>query len=133
MPKFVIEREIPGAGKLTPEQLQAVSQKSCGVLKSMGPQIQWLQSYVTDGDNGYGTMAEAMEKLAATQPGFLGIESAREGLGITVSYWESLEAIAAWKANATHLVAQQRGRDTWYEEFKVRICRVERDYAFDRA
>ena len=48
MPKFVIEREIPGAGKLTPEQLQAVSQKSCGVLKSMGPQIQWLQSYVTD-------------------------------------------------------------------------------------
>jgi hypothetical protein len=48
MPKFVIEREIPGAGELTPDQLQAVSQKSCGVLKSMGPQIQWLQSYVTD-------------------------------------------------------------------------------------
>jgi len=48
MPKFVIEREIPGAGELTPEQLQAISQKSCGVLKSMGPQIQWLQSYVTD-------------------------------------------------------------------------------------
>jgi len=86
----------------------------------------------TDGDNGYGKMAEAMEKLAATQKGFLGIESARDGLGITVSYWESLEAIAVWKANATHLVAQLRGRDTWYEEFKVRICRVERDYAFDR-
>ena len=48
MPKFVIEREIPGAGKLTPEQLQAISQKSCGVLKSMGPHIQWLQSFVTD-------------------------------------------------------------------------------------
>jgi heme-degrading monooxygenase HmoA len=86
----------------------------------------------TTGDNGYGKMAEAMEKLAATQPGFLGIESARDGLGITVSYWENLEAIAAWKANATHLVAQQHGRDTWYEEFKVRICRVERDYAFAR-
>jgi heme-degrading monooxygenase HmoA len=86
----------------------------------------------TAGDNGYGKMAEAMEKLAATQTGFLGIESSREGLGITVSYWESLGAIAAWKANATHLVAQQRGRDTWYEEFKVRICRVERDYAFPR-
>jgi heme-degrading monooxygenase HmoA len=86
----------------------------------------------TAGDKGYGKMAEAMESLAATQPGFLGIESARDGLGITVSYWESLEAIAAWKANATHLVAQQRGRDTWYEEFKVRICRVERDYAFAR-
>ena len=86
----------------------------------------------TAGDKGYGKMAEVMEKLAATQPGFLGIESARDGLGITVSYWESLEAIAAWKANATHLVAQQRGRDAWYEEFKVRICRVERDYAFAR-
>jgi heme-degrading monooxygenase HmoA len=91
----------------------------------------------TAGDNGYGKMAEAMEKLAATQKGFLGIESVRDelgrdGLGITVSYWESLEAIAAWKENATHLVAQQRGRETWYEGFKVRICRVERDYAFDR-
>jgi hypothetical protein len=48
MPKFVIEREIPGAGKLTPEQLQGVADKSCGVLKAMGPQIQWVQSYVTD-------------------------------------------------------------------------------------
>jgi len=48
MPKYVIEREIPGAGKLTPEQLQGISQKSCGVLKSLGPQIQWVESYVTD-------------------------------------------------------------------------------------
>ena len=48
MPKFVIEREIPGAGKLSPQELQAVSQKSCGVLRNMGPQIQWLHSYVTD-------------------------------------------------------------------------------------
>lgn len=48
MPKFVIEREIPGAGKLTPEQLKGISQTSCGVLKSMGPEIQWIQSYVTD-------------------------------------------------------------------------------------
>lgn len=48
MPKYVIEREIPGAGKLTPQELQAISQKSCGVLKGMGPQIQWVQSYVTD-------------------------------------------------------------------------------------
>ncbi|MGA9061324.1 MAG: antibiotic biosynthesis monooxygenase [Terracidiphilus sp.] len=86
----------------------------------------------TDGDLGYGAMAEAMEKLAATQPGFLGIESARDGLGITVSYWDSLEAFAAWKQNARHLVAQQMGRDVWYEEFKVRICRVERDYDFHR-
>ena len=87
----------------------------------------------TQGDNGYARMAEAMEKLAAMQPGFLGIESARDGLGITVSYWSSLDAIARWQADAWHLVAQQRGRDTWYQEFKVRICRVERDYAFNRA
>lgn len=87
----------------------------------------------TEGDNGYGKMAEAMEKLAATQPGYLGIESARDGLGITVSYWESLESIAAWKQKAQHLVAQERGRERWYEEFKVRICRVEREYDFRRA
>lgn len=87
----------------------------------------------TDGDNGYEKMSNAMVQLAAQQPGFLGVESARDGLGITVSYWESLEAIAAWKQNTAHLVAQQRGRDTWYETFKVRICRVERDYAFARA
>src|SRR5438874_10043841 len=48
MPKYVIEREIPGAGKLSAEQLQAISQKSCGVLKDLGPQIQWVESYVTD-------------------------------------------------------------------------------------
>jgi heme-degrading monooxygenase HmoA len=82
----------------------------------------------TEGDNGYPAMAEAMAALAARQPGYLGIESAREGLGITVSYWDSLESIAAWKQNSAHLVAQQRGRDVWYEQFKVRICRVERDY-----
>ena len=86
----------------------------------------------TGGDNGYAKMAEAMEMLAAAQPGFLGIESAHDSLGITVSYWDSMESIAAWKQNARHLVAQQRGRDTWYEAFKVRVCRVERDYAFHK-
>src|SRR5262252_7652387 len=48
MPKYIIEREIPGAGKLSPQELQAISQKSCGVLRQMGPQIQWVQSYVVD-------------------------------------------------------------------------------------
>ena len=86
----------------------------------------------TDGDKGYGAMAGAMVELAAKQPGFLGIESAREGLGITVSYWENLEAIAAWKQVAAHLAAQRLGRETWYEAFKVRICLVERDYDFLR-
>src|SRR5580700_4117034 len=87
----------------------------------------------TPGDAGYAAMADAMVALAARQPGFLGIESAREELGITVSYWESLEAIAEWKQNSAHLVAQQRGRDLWYQGFKVRICRVERDYDFQNA
>jgi heme-degrading monooxygenase HmoA len=83
-------------------------------------------------DSGYAAMADAMFSLAAQQPGFLGVESAREGLGITVSYWESLEAIAAWKRNSDHMVAQQRGLALWYSAFKVRICRVERDYDFHK-
>jgi heme-degrading monooxygenase HmoA len=86
----------------------------------------------TEGDNGYGEMAEAMVNLASQQPGFLGIESAREDLGITVSYWESLEAISAWKQVYDHLTAQRRGRADWYQTYKVRICRVERDYSFEK-
>jgi heme-degrading monooxygenase HmoA len=84
----------------------------------------------TEGDHGYGDMAVEMEELAKQQPGYLGIESARQGLSITVSYWESLEAIKNWKANARHLFAQQQGREKWYEQYKTRICRVERDYEF---
>ncbi|MCZ2406076.1 MAG: antibiotic biosynthesis monooxygenase [Burkholderiales bacterium] len=82
----------------------------------------------TDGDNGYGAMAARMVELAAQQPGFLGAESAREGLGITVSYWADLESIAAWKQNAEHLEAQRLGREQWYAGFRLRIARVERDY-----
>ena len=85
------------------------------------------------GDNsGYDAMSDAMVSLAAQQPGFLGMESAHGSLGITVSYWDSLDAIAAWKQNSAHLVAQQRGREVWYQEFKTRICRVERDYAYNK-
>lgn len=86
----------------------------------------------TSGDNGYQQMAQAMFDLATKQPGFLGFESARDGLGITVSYWDSVKAIAAWQCNAIHLVAQERGRTEWYNAYKVRVCRVERDYAFER-
>lgn len=86
----------------------------------------------TDGDNGYAEMAEEMVKLASTQPGFLGIESVRDGLGITVSYWESLEAIQNWKQNERHLIAQRRGKSDWYLRYKTRICKVERDYEFEK-
>ena len=79
-------------------------------------------------DGGYGDTAHRMIELAAEQPGFLGVESAREELGITVSYWDSLEAIAAWKRNSEHLTAQKRGRGEWYAAFYLRICKVERDY-----
>jgi heme-degrading monooxygenase HmoA len=86
----------------------------------------------TEDNSGYDAMSDAMVSLAALQPGFLGIESARDSIGITVSYWDSLEAIAAWKQNSAHLVAQQRGRDLWYQAFKTRICLVERDYAYNK-
>jgi len=88
----------------------------------------------TEGDNGYGGMADEMERLASARPGFLGIESVRDasGAGITISYWESLEAIAEWKGDAAHRVAQERGRREWYEGYEVKICKVEREYSFSR-
>lgn len=85
----------------------------------------------TEGDNGYGAMAAAMEALAASQPGYLGMESARDGLGLTVSYWRDLESIAAWKRVADHVAAQRLGRERWYAAYRVRIARVEREYGFD--
>ena len=84
----------------------------------------------TDALEGYSELAEHMEVLAKQQPGFLGMESARNGLGITVSYWESLDAIKSWKLQSDHLVAQQKGRSDFYNWYKVRICKVERDYEF---
>ena len=73
-----------------------------------------FSSLRTEGDDGYGQMAQEMEELAQQQPGFLGVESARDGLGITVSYWESLEAIANWKENMDHRQAQRNGIKKWY-------------------
>ncbi len=84
----------------------------------------------TEEDNGYAEMATQMVNLASNQSGFLGIESAREGVGITVSYWTDLESINAWKQNSEHLIAQQKGKELWYKQFKTRICKVERDYGF---
>jgi heme-degrading monooxygenase HmoA len=83
----------------------------------------------TEGDNGYAEMAKSMVELAARQPGFLGFESARQEIGISVSYWATLEAIQAWKENAAHRLAQNRAKD-WYKTFRVRVCRVEREHGF---
>jgi heme-degrading monooxygenase HmoA len=85
-------------------------------------------SHRNGGDDGYAEMAAKMMALAATQPGFLGAESAREDVGITVSYWESLDAIRNWKANAEHREAQRLGRQRWYWTYRVRVARVEREY-----
>ena len=87
------------------------------------------------GEEAYAQTAAEMTRLAALQPGYLGQEAAREdgGLGITVSYWESLEAITAWKAQADHQTAQALGRDQWYRAYSLRIARVERAYDWKRA
>lgn len=94
----------------------------------------------TENIEGYAEMAEKMENLAKQQKGYLGIESAKNdtstelsaGVGITVSYWESLDAIKNWKANTEHLFAQQKGRKQWYNWYNVRICKVEREYEFKK-
>ena len=71
-----------------------------------------------------------MIELASQQPGFLGVESARnaDGFGITVSYWTTVEAISDWKANAEHLAAQDLGKRLWYPHFEIRVAKVERAY-----
>jgi len=84
----------------------------------------------TAGDRGYEKMAEQMIELASQQPGFLGVETVRgaDGLGITVSYWASENAIKNWKANAEHRVAQETGQKVWYADYRLRIAKVERAY-----
>lgn len=87
-------------------------------------------SLKSDAIEGYEEMAARMEALAKQQPGYLGMESARNDVGITVSYWSSLEAIEAWRTHAAHVTAQQRGKEAWYEYYSVRVCKVERAYSF---
>ncbi|MBK9017818.1 MAG: antibiotic biosynthesis monooxygenase [Saprospiraceae bacterium] len=91
-----------------------------------------FSSLRTDVEAGYHDTALRMLELAAEQPGYLGVEGVREGLGITISYWESLDAIRNWKQQSEHLVAQQKGRSDWYAAYKTRICKVERDYGFEK-
>lgn len=85
----------------------------------------------TEIEEGYGETASEMVRLAELQPGFLGHESVRDGLGITISYWVSLDAIRNWKQQTDHLLAQRMGREKWYSAYKTRICLVERDYEYE--
>jgi heme-degrading monooxygenase HmoA len=85
----------------------------------------------TQGDNGYSLMSMRMDQLAAQQPGYLGHETAHDEVGITVSYWVDEDAARAWKQVAEHVVAQQRGRDAWYSDYRVRVASVLREYGPD--
>jgi len=84
----------------------------------------------TDGDHGYDKTANRMVELVQKQKGFLGLETARSEIGITVSYWKTLEAIQEWKNNLEHQTAQKSGKEKWYAAYKIRICKIERDYEF---
>lgn len=86
-------------------------------------------STLNENQEGYPEMGEKLEMLAKNQEGFLGIESVRNGLGITVSYWKDLDSIRNWKAHTEHRSAQEKGKSIWYGEYKVRIAKVERDYS----
>lgn len=87
-------------------------------------------STLNDNIEGYSEMATKMESLAKQQSGYLGFDSARNELGISISYWDSLEAIKNWKQQSEHLQAQLQGRQNWYSWYNVRICKVEREYEF---
>ena len=91
-----------------------------------------FSNYRTDVDEGYNETAILMEELARKQLGFIDFESARSGLGISISYWESEEAIANWKQQLDHKLAQQKGITDWYSWYKVRICQVMREYEFNK-
>ncbi|MBN9736226.1 antibiotic biosynthesis monooxygenase [Pseudonocardia sp. P1] len=110
-----------GAGVSAPHRLLASTPEP--------PYVAVIFSSVrTEGDNGYEAMARSMLALASEQPGFLGAEDAREDVGITVSYWQDEAAARAWKQVAAHLVAQRRGRDVWYSDYRVRVAQVVREY-----
>lgn len=85
----------------------------------------------TANEEGYADTARRMIELAQVQDGFLGVESARNDIGITVSYWRDLDAIRRWKHQAEHTLARARGRRDWYTAFKTRIALVERDYGYE--
>jgi heme-degrading monooxygenase HmoA len=91
-----------------------------------------FSSIRTEVDNGFKEMSDKMIELASRQDGFLGIETASEGIGITVSYWRDLDDVKKWKTNTEHSVARKKGRSDWYQSFKTRIAKVERDYEFER-
>lgn len=91
-----------------------------------------FSSLLSQADGEYQDAADRMLELAKQQDGFLGVDSVRETqLGVTVSYWRDLDAIQKWKEHAEHRLVRERGRKEWYSAFRLRICRVEREYGLD--
>lgn len=88
-------------------------------------------SKTTNNPKGYQAMATKMLELAQQQPGFIAFESARDTIGISVSYWQSLKAIASWQKQIDHQMAQKLGKENWYAWYKVRVCKVTREYGFN--
>ena len=86
----------------------------------------------SEGDKRCAEMSDKMVEQAKEQEGFLGMESARNEIGITVSYWRDLDSIRKWRENTDHTFAREKGRKEWYKSFKTRISKVERDYGFER-
>lgn len=97
------------------------------------PYIAVIFTSVKQNNEGYSAMSELLDNLAKGQPGYMGMESVRDenGLGIAVSYWTDEKFIAEWKAKTEHIKAQKMGKDKWYSQFKVRVCKVYRDYGFN--
>lgn len=91
-----------------------------------------FSTLLSDDITEYIETAERMEELAKEQEGYLGIESARNKVGITVSYWKDLDSITKWKNNVEHTEARNRGREQWYQQYQLRICKVEREYGFEK-
>ncbi len=87
-------------------------------------------SELSNNDEGYAQMAQQMLELAHTMPGFLGVESAREQVGITVSFWRDEASIAHWRKQAQHVQAQKLGREKWYQNYQIHIARVERFHQY---
>jgi heme-degrading monooxygenase HmoA len=136
----LMENDSPLAPQSLPEagtEKKAAEDNSIAITPEAPYYAVIFTSIRTEGDNGYGDMTDLMCSLAIQQPGYLGMESARgeaeAAVGITVSYWDSLESIRSWKMNLDHRIAQKRGKDLFYTKYKVRITKVERDYYFEAA
>ncbi|QOD61188.1 antibiotic biosynthesis monooxygenase [Polaribacter haliotis] len=91
-----------------------------------------FSTILADDISGYIEAANRMEELAKQQKGYLGIESARNEIGITVSYWQSLDDIVTWKNNVEHTEVRNLGREKWYKKYQLRICKVQREYGFEK-